>query len=84
MCDVPLCDNPTPLEAFKEHSEIVVNSNDDSTSSDDDSPYVIDTFLPFSSENENKVVNNGILASEEKSPPSSFTSGIKASKLSSS
>ncbi|GKB46875.1 hypothetical protein Tco_0897628 [Tanacetum coccineum] len=39
MCDVPLCDNPTPLEAFKEHSEIVVNSNDDSTSSDDDSPY---------------------------------------------
>ncbi|GJU61104.1 hypothetical protein Tco_1238870 [Tanacetum coccineum] len=39
MCDVPLCDNPTPLEAFKEHSEIVVNSNDDSTLSDDDSPY---------------------------------------------
>ncbi|GKA09520.1 hypothetical protein Tco_0688851 [Tanacetum coccineum] len=39
MCDLPLCDNPTPLEAFKEHSKIVVNSNDDSTSSDDDSPY---------------------------------------------
>ncbi|GJZ75686.1 hypothetical protein Tco_0640151 [Tanacetum coccineum] len=39
MCDVPLFDNPTPLEAFKEHSEIVVNSNDDSTSSDDDYPY---------------------------------------------
>ncbi|GKB20030.1 hypothetical protein Tco_0853953 [Tanacetum coccineum] len=39
MCDVPLCNNPTPLEAFKEHSEIVVNSNDDSTLSDDDSPY---------------------------------------------
>ncbi|GJS09381.1 hypothetical protein Tco_0366177 [Tanacetum coccineum] len=39
MYDVPLCDNPTHLEAFKEHSEIVVNSNDDSTSSDDDSPY---------------------------------------------
>ncbi|GKF37079.1 hypothetical protein Tco_0113837 [Tanacetum coccineum] len=33
ICDVPLCDNPTPLEAFKEHSEIVVNSSDDSTSS---------------------------------------------------
>ncbi|GKB74383.1 hypothetical protein Tco_0935795, partial [Tanacetum coccineum] len=31
--------NPTPLEAFKEHSEIVINFNDDSTSSDDDSPY---------------------------------------------
>ncbi|GJZ62745.1 hypothetical protein Tco_0618882 [Tanacetum coccineum] len=39
MCDVPFCDHPTPLEAFKEHSEIVIDSNDDSTSSDDDSPY---------------------------------------------
>ncbi|GKC20166.1 hypothetical protein Tco_1022316 [Tanacetum coccineum] len=39
VCDVPLCDHPTPLEAFKEHSEIVVDFNDDSTSSDDDSPY---------------------------------------------
>ncbi|GJS31375.1 hypothetical protein Tco_0491995 [Tanacetum coccineum] len=28
MCDVPLCNNPTPLEAFKEHSEIVVDFND--------------------------------------------------------
>ncbi|GJW33583.1 hypothetical protein Tco_0053615 [Tanacetum coccineum] len=36
FCDVPLCDNPTPLKAFKYHSEIVVNSNDDDTSSDDD------------------------------------------------
>ncbi|GJW36673.1 hypothetical protein Tco_0059593 [Tanacetum coccineum] len=39
VCDVPLCNNPTPLEAFKEHSEIVVDFNDDSTSSDDGSPY---------------------------------------------
>ncbi|GKB04176.1 hypothetical protein Tco_0832319 [Tanacetum coccineum] len=39
MCDVPLCDNPTPLVAFKEHSKIVVDFNDDSTSSEDDSPY---------------------------------------------
>ncbi|GJY78853.1 hypothetical protein Tco_0484654 [Tanacetum coccineum] len=39
VCDMPLCNNPTPLEAFKEHSEIVVDFNDDSTSSDDDSPY---------------------------------------------
>ncbi|GJY90082.1 hypothetical protein Tco_0505278, partial [Tanacetum coccineum] len=36
VCDKPLCDNPTPLKAFKDHSEIVLNSNDDSTSSDDD------------------------------------------------
>ncbi|GJZ73133.1 hypothetical protein Tco_0637279 [Tanacetum coccineum] len=36
VCDVPLCDNPTPFKAFKVHSEIVVNSNGDDTSSDDD------------------------------------------------
>ncbi|GKB97940.1 hypothetical protein Tco_0984077 [Tanacetum coccineum] len=36
VCDVPLCDNLTPLKAFKDHSEIVINSNDDDTSSDDD------------------------------------------------
>ncbi|GJU61880.1 hypothetical protein Tco_1243715 [Tanacetum coccineum] len=37
VCDVPLCNNLTPLEAFKEHSETIVDFNDDSTSSDDDS-----------------------------------------------
>ncbi|GKD78391.1 hypothetical protein Tco_1341012, partial [Tanacetum coccineum] len=42
----------------------------------------IDTLLPFSSKNENKVVNTGILALEEKSPPSSSNQGFKASKLS--
>ncbi|GKE07592.1 hypothetical protein Tco_1399610, partial [Tanacetum coccineum] len=39
VCDTPLCNNPTPLKNFKEHSEIVINFNDDSTSNDDDSPY---------------------------------------------
>ncbi|GJX27090.1 hypothetical protein Tco_0233386 [Tanacetum coccineum] len=39
MCDVPLCNNPTSLEAFKEHSETIINSNDDNSSSDDDSSY---------------------------------------------
>ncbi|GJZ25107.1 hypothetical protein Tco_0562566 [Tanacetum coccineum] len=39
VCDVPLCNNPTPIEAFKEHSETVIDFNDDSTLSDDDSPY---------------------------------------------
>ncbi|GKD10072.1 hypothetical protein Tco_1189757 [Tanacetum coccineum] len=39
MCDVPLCENTTPLNALNEHSEIVVDSNNDSTSIDDDSPY---------------------------------------------
>nr|GEY65714.1 hypothetical protein [Tanacetum cinerariifolium] len=36
MCDVYLVNKPTPLEA-KYHFEIVVNSNDDYSSSDDDS-----------------------------------------------
>nr|GFC05521.1 hypothetical protein [Tanacetum cinerariifolium] len=38
MCDVHLINNPTPLEA-KDHFEIVINSNDDYSSSDDDSLY---------------------------------------------
>ncbi|GKE57487.1 hypothetical protein Tco_1496672 [Tanacetum coccineum] len=42
---------------------------------------VIDTLLPFSSENEDKVFNHGVLASKEKSPPSSSHWGFKASKL---
>ncbi|GKD11270.1 hypothetical protein Tco_1190955, partial [Tanacetum coccineum] len=42
VCDVPLCNNPTPLEAFKEHYETIIDSNDDSTSSDDDSYENID------------------------------------------
>ncbi|GJS21321.1 hypothetical protein Tco_0449953, partial [Tanacetum coccineum] len=35
MCDVPLCNNPTSLEALNEHSETIIDYNDDSTSSDD-------------------------------------------------
>nr|GEX81059.1 hypothetical protein [Tanacetum cinerariifolium] len=38
MCDVHLVNNPTPLKA-KDHFEIVINSNDDYSSSDDDSLY---------------------------------------------
>nr|GEV72109.1 hypothetical protein [Tanacetum cinerariifolium] len=38
MCDVHILNNPTPLEA-KDHFEIVINSNDDCSSSDDDSLY---------------------------------------------
>nr|GEY90520.1 hypothetical protein [Tanacetum cinerariifolium] len=38
MCDVHLVNNPTPLEA-KDHFEIVINSNNDISSSDDDSLY---------------------------------------------
>ncbi|GKB02478.1 hypothetical protein Tco_0830567 [Tanacetum coccineum] len=42
MYDVPLCNNPTSLEAFKEHSKTIIDSNNDSSSSDDDSYENID------------------------------------------
>ncbi|GJR84575.1 hypothetical protein Tco_0155360 [Tanacetum coccineum] len=42
VCDMPLCNNLTPLEAFKEHSKTIIDSNDDSSSSDDDSYENID------------------------------------------
>nr|GFA85996.1 hypothetical protein [Tanacetum cinerariifolium] len=38
MCDVHLVNNPTPLEA-KDHFDIVINSKDDISFSDDDSLY---------------------------------------------
>ncbi|GKD64816.1 hypothetical protein Tco_1306924 [Tanacetum coccineum] len=49
VCDVPLCNSPT--HTLNEHSEIVVNSNDDNSLSDDDSPYgedidYVDASLP--------------------------------------
>ncbi|GJT86880.1 hypothetical protein Tco_1439770 [Tanacetum coccineum] len=39
VCDVPLYNNPTPFEAFKENSKTIIDFNNDSTLSDDDSPY---------------------------------------------
>ncbi|GJU79942.1 hypothetical protein Tco_1282307 [Tanacetum coccineum] len=42
---------------------------------------VIDTLLPFSSENEVKVFNHGVHAYKEKSPPSSSHRGFKAFQL---
>ncbi|GKD13669.1 hypothetical protein Tco_1198076 [Tanacetum coccineum] len=35
-CDVPFCDNSSTFDALKDHSEILSDSNDDYTSSDDD------------------------------------------------
>ncbi|GJT66459.1 hypothetical protein Tco_1017939 [Tanacetum coccineum] len=42
VCDMPLCNNPIPLEAFKEHSETIIDSNNDYSLSDDDSYENID------------------------------------------
>ncbi|GKB29885.1 hypothetical protein Tco_0869286 [Tanacetum coccineum] len=35
-CDVPVCENSSTFDALKDHSEILSDSNDDGTSSDDD------------------------------------------------
>ncbi|GJW20322.1 hypothetical protein Tco_0030944 [Tanacetum coccineum] len=42
VCDMPLCNNPTLLEAFQEHSKTIIDSNNDYSSSDDDSYENID------------------------------------------
>ncbi|GJU71426.1 hypothetical protein Tco_1262831 [Tanacetum coccineum] len=61
VCDVPLCNNPTPLEAFKEHFEIVVDFNDDSTSSDDDSPYDDDIDYVDASPPDAEIVSSEVV-----------------------
>ncbi|GJS30194.1 hypothetical protein Tco_0490814 [Tanacetum coccineum] len=35
-CDVPVCEDPSIFDALNDHSEILSDSNDDGTSSDDD------------------------------------------------
>ncbi|GJR98629.1 hypothetical protein Tco_0270803 [Tanacetum coccineum] len=42
VCDMPLCNSPTPLEAFKEHSKTIIDFNNDYSLSDDDSYENID------------------------------------------
>ncbi|GKF46366.1 hypothetical protein Tco_0136168, partial [Tanacetum coccineum] len=54
MCDMPLCENTTPLNALNEHSEIVVNDN---SSSDDDSPYGEDIDYVDPSSPDVEIVN---------------------------
>ncbi|GKC73581.1 hypothetical protein Tco_1119464 [Tanacetum coccineum] len=36
-CDVPICEDPSTFDALNDHSEILSDSNNDGTSSDDDS-----------------------------------------------
>ncbi|GKD36035.1 hypothetical protein Tco_1251544, partial [Tanacetum coccineum] len=36
-CDVPVCEDPSTFDALSNHSEILTDSNNDGTSSDDDS-----------------------------------------------
>nr|GEU50590.1 hypothetical protein [Tanacetum cinerariifolium] len=55
MCDVQLVNNPTPLEA-KDHFEIVINSNDDYSSSDDDSLYYEDIQYVEASPHDSELI----------------------------
>nr|GEZ77733.1 hypothetical protein [Tanacetum cinerariifolium] len=56
MCDVHLVNNPTPFEA-KDHSKIVLNSNDDISSSDDDSLYKENIEYVEASPHDSEVVS---------------------------
>nr|GFA95401.1 hypothetical protein [Tanacetum cinerariifolium] len=56
MCDVHLVNNPTPLEA-KDHFEIVINSNDDYSSSDDDSLYYENIEYVEASPHDSEFIN---------------------------
>ncbi|GJY80366.1 hypothetical protein Tco_0493117, partial [Tanacetum coccineum] len=57
MCDVPLCEDTTPLNALNKHSEIIINSNDDNPSSDDDSTYGEDIDYVDASPPDVKIVS---------------------------
>nr|GEY88052.1 hypothetical protein [Tanacetum cinerariifolium] len=56
MCDVHLVNNPTPLEA-KDHFEIIMNSNDDISSNDDDSLYEENIEYVEASPHDSEVVS---------------------------
>nr|GFB92086.1 hypothetical protein [Tanacetum cinerariifolium] len=56
MCDVHLVKNPTPLES-KDHFEIIINSNDDISSSDDDSLYNENIEYVEASPHDSKLVS---------------------------
>ncbi|GKD46724.1 hypothetical protein Tco_1271369 [Tanacetum coccineum] len=45
MCDVPVCEDPSTFDALNDHSEILSDSNDDGTSSDDDDFEDIDRLI---------------------------------------
>nr|GEV70962.1 hypothetical protein [Tanacetum cinerariifolium] len=59
MCDVHLVNNPTPFEA-KNHFKIVIKSNDDISSSDDDSLYKENIEYVEASPYDSKVVSLGV------------------------
>nr|GEY62362.1 hypothetical protein [Tanacetum cinerariifolium] len=71
MCDVHLVNNPTPLEA-KDHFEILINSNDDISSSDDDSLYKENIEYVEASPRDSEVVSLEFLTKSSSTSPKSF------------
>nr|GFA76695.1 hypothetical protein [Tanacetum cinerariifolium] len=59
MCDVHLVNNPTPLES-RYHFEIVINSNDDYSSSDDDYLYNENIEYVEASPHDSELVSLGV------------------------
>nr|GFA61810.1 hypothetical protein [Tanacetum cinerariifolium] len=59
MCDVHLVNNPTPFEA-KNHFKIVIKSNDDISSGDDDSLYKENIEYVEASPHDSEVVSLGV------------------------
>nr|GEU97791.1 hypothetical protein [Tanacetum cinerariifolium] len=67
MCDLHIVNNPTPLEP-KDHFEIVINSKDDISSSDDDFLYIENIEYVKASPHDSEVVSleaAGIVIPEE-------------------
>nr|GFC60473.1 hypothetical protein [Tanacetum cinerariifolium]GFC60555.1 hypothetical protein [Tanacetum cinerariifolium] len=60
MCDVHLDNNHTPLEA-KDHVEIVINSNDDISSSDDDSLHEENIKYVEASPHDSELVSSEVM-----------------------
>nr|GFA18386.1 hypothetical protein [Tanacetum cinerariifolium] len=69
MCDVHLVNNPTPLEAIY-HFEIVINSNNDYSSSDDDSLYNENIKYVEASPHDSELVSLEIEALKDNPTPS--------------
>nr|GFB56504.1 hypothetical protein [Tanacetum cinerariifolium] len=74
MCDVHLDNNHTPLEA-KDHVEIVINSNDDISSSDDDSLHEENIEYVEASPHDSELVS---LEAAEIVIPKSFSTSLNS------
>nr|GFB88433.1 hypothetical protein [Tanacetum cinerariifolium] len=71
MCDVHLVNNHIPLEA-KDHFEIVINSNDDISSSDDDSFYKENIEYVEASPHDSELVSLEAAEISSSTSPKSF------------